>query len=60
MAANGNLNQDAAVFPPKGEQMPEFMELNLCQYHDDPHSQQFKAWYEGRADHPPELLNEPG
>lgn len=30
----------------------ESREVALTQYHDDDWSQQFKAWYQGKADHP--------
>jgi hypothetical protein len=60
MTLGGNLEQDAEVYPPKGERRPDFRDVSLVQYRSDEHSQRFRAWSEGRAEHPGEKPAEEG
>lgn len=52
MTIGGNLSPDYEVYPPKGESRPDFADLSIVQYKPDDWSQLFRAWCEGRADHP--------
>jgi hypothetical protein len=45
-------------FPPKGEQAPDLLMLELVQYDTTLEASQFRAWYEGRGPYPAEPQEE--
>jgi hypothetical protein len=48
----GNGAGDYKPFPPKGEQAPDLLMLELVQYDTTPEAERFRTWYEGRGPYP--------
>lgn len=53
LTVSGNLDDtEWNVHPPKGEQAPDYYQVEITQLDPSPFAQAHRAWYEGRGEYP--------